>query len=39
MIAEMVVKKAPFVIEWRDGLKIRISKIDQEHRHLVKLVG
>jgi len=39
MIAETSVKKAPFVIEWRDGFKIVISKVDQERGHLVKLVG
>lgn len=39
MIAETSVKKASFVIEWRDGFKIVISKVDQEHRHLIKLVG
>lgn len=39
MIVETSVKKAAFVIEWRDGFKIGICKVDQEHRHLVKLVG
>lgn len=38
MVAEMALKKAPFVIEWRDGFKIGIAQVDQEHRHLFTLV-
>lgn len=38
MVAETSVKKAPFVIEWRDGFKIGISKVDEEHRHLFTLI-
>jgi len=38
MAAEMTLKKAPFVIEWRDGFKIGIAQVDQEHRHLFTLV-
>lgn len=36
--AELEVKKAPFVIEWRDGFKIGVAQVDQEHRHLFTLV-
>lgn len=32
------VRKAPFVIEWRDGFKISIAQIDSEHQHLFQLV-
>jgi len=32
------VKKAPYVIEWRDGFKIGVAQVDQEHRHLFTLV-
>ena len=38
MIAETKLKKAPFMIEWRDGFKIGISQVDQEHRHLFTLI-
>ena len=31
-------KRAPFVVEWRDGFKIGIAEVDQEHRHLFTLV-
>ncbi len=31
-------KKAPYVIEWRDGFKIGVGQVDQEHRHLFTLV-
>ena len=31
-------KKAPYVIEWRDGFKIGVAQVDQEHRHLFTLV-
>ncbi|MBV5299531.1 MAG: hemerythrin family protein [Rhodoferax sp.] len=31
-------KRAPFVVEWRDGFKIGIAQVDQEHRHLFTLV-
>lgn len=30
--------KAPYVIEWRDGFKIGVAQVDQEHRHLFTLV-
>lgn len=39
MAEEMTLKRAPFVIEWRDGFKIGITQVDQEHRHLFTLVG
>ena len=32
------VKKAPYVIEWREGFKIGLAQVDQEHRHLFTLV-
>ena len=35
---EMEIKKTPFVIEWRDGFKIGVAQVDQEHRHLFTLV-
>ena len=38
MTADLQTKKAPFVIEWRDGFKIGIAQVDQEHRHLFTLV-
>jgi hemerythrin len=31
-------KKAPFVVEWRDGFKINIAQVDEEHKHLFELV-
>ncbi|HNV59715.1 MAG TPA: bacteriohemerythrin [Rhodoferax sp.] len=31
-------KKAPYVIEWREGFKIGVAQVDQEHRHLFTLV-
>lgn len=31
-------KKAPFVIEWRDGFKVNIAQVDREHRNLFGLV-
>ncbi len=37
MTPEPETKKA-FVVEWRDGFKINIPQIDQEHRHLFTLV-
>lgn len=38
MTLEQNGKKAPFVIKWRDGFKINISQIDDEHQHLFILV-
>lgn len=38
MTVEESGKKAPFVIEWRDGFKINITQVDDEHRHLFALV-
>jgi hemerythrin len=38
MTTDTEVKKAPFVIEWRDGFKINIPEVDREHRHLFTLV-
>ena len=38
MTTDTEIKKAPFVIEWRDGFKINIPEVDREHRHLFTLV-
>jgi len=38
MAAEQEGKRAPFVIEWRDGFKINIPQVDEEHRRLFDLV-
>ena len=38
MALEQNGKKAPFVIEWRDGFKVNISQVDEEHRNLFRLV-
>jgi hemerythrin len=38
MTTETEVRKAPYVIEWRDGFKIGVAQVDQEHRHLFTLV-
>jgi len=39
MTTETVPKKAPYVITWRDGFKVNIPQVDQEHRHLFTLIG
>jgi hemerythrin len=31
-------KRAPFVIEWRDGFKINIPQTDAEHKRLFELI-
>lgn len=38
MSTDTLTKKQPYVIEWRDGFKIGIAQVDQEHRHLFTLV-
>ena len=38
MLEATEAKKAPYVIEWRDGFKIGVAQVDQEHRHLFTLV-
>ena len=38
MTAEASATKSPFVIEWREGFKIGVAQVDQEHRHLFTLV-
>jgi hemerythrin len=38
MTVEVAERKAPYVIEWREGFKIGIAQVDQEHRHLFALV-
>ena len=37
-MSEQVQKKAAFVVEWRDGFKINITQVDNEHKHLFELV-
>lgn len=37
-MAEPGARKAPFVVEWRDGFKINIAQVDREHQHLFELV-
>lgn len=31
-------KRAPFVVEWRDGFKINIPSVDAEHKRLFELI-
>ena len=38
MMVETAEKKAPFVVEWRDGFKINVQQVDSEHKHLFALV-
>jgi hemerythrin len=38
MAGEEQGKRAPFVVEWRDGFRINIPQVDAEHRHLFALV-
>jgi hemerythrin len=38
MTADVAERKTPYVIEWREGFKIGIAQVDQEHRHLFALV-
>lgn len=38
MTATIERKPAHYVIEWRDGFKIGVAQVDQEHRHLFTLV-
>jgi hemerythrin len=38
MDGESDTKRAPFAIGWRDGFKIGITQVDEEHRHLFTLV-
>lgn len=38
MTLDTIEPKTPFVVEWRDGFKIGIAQVDQEHRHLFTLV-
>lgn len=38
MAAEQEGRRAPFVVEWRDGFKINIPQTDEEHRRLFALV-
>ena len=38
MTAATETKKTPYVVEWRDGFKVGVAQVDQEHRHLFTLV-
>lgn len=38
MASETEVQRSAFVIEWREGFKINVPQIDQEHQHLFGLV-
>jgi hemerythrin len=38
MSAESEVRPHAFVVEWREGFKINIPQVDQEHKHLFSLV-
>jgi hemerythrin len=31
-------KRAPFVIVWRDGFRVNIPQVDEEHQHLFALI-
>jgi len=33
------VKKAAFVVEWRDGFRVDIAQVDREHRRLFELIA
>jgi hemerythrin len=35
---ETTARRAPFVVEWREGFKINIAQPDREHKHLFELV-
>ena len=37
-MSEVIEQPKPFVIEWRDGFKINIAQVDQEHQHLFALI-
>jgi hemerythrin len=39
MTEVIAVKKAPYVIAWRDGFKVNIPSVDLEHQHLFALIG
>jgi hemerythrin len=38
MANEQTGKRAPFVVEWRDGFRINIAQVDDEHRQLFALI-
>lgn len=38
MVAETEGKRAPYVIEWREGFKINIPQVDAEHKRLFELI-
>lgn len=38
MTTDANVPKTPYVIEWRDGFKIGVAQVDQEHQKLFTLV-
>lgn len=35
---DISMRRAPFVIEWREGFRINVPQVDNEHRHLFELV-
>lgn len=37
-MSEQSAKRAPFVVEWREGFRVNIDQIDREHRQLFELV-
>lgn len=38
MTQETATTHQPFVIEWRQGFKVKIDQVDEEHEHLFKLI-
>ena len=38
MDTEIEEKRTPYVVHWRDGFKINVPQIDQEHKHLFFLL-
>jgi hemerythrin len=39
MAEELVAKRAPYVITWRDGFKVNMPTTDAEHKHLFTLIA
>jgi len=38
-MADQPIKKGPYVVEWREGFRININQVDDEHKHLFYLVA
>lgn len=38
MAAEQEGRRAPFVVEWREGFKVNIAQVDEEHQRLFALI-